>query len=432
MAKAASKLMGGLVFLCVCLGGCRGTSTAQDAASLDGVCLVPIGETRTPLPLQGERLGEGVGNQKLSPSPRPSPSRERESPGGHFFAVTGPCRLQFPQDHGSHPGYRTEWWYYTGNVHTPDGELFGFQLTFFRRQLSPPGAEAAWPQPPSPWRSQQLFLAHAALADIGGKTFYHAEHLSRTGPAIAGVLRERDDTSTVFLRDWYAQLGPRQHRLKATADDFSFDLNLRPEKEPVLHGDQGYSRKGSTPERASCYYSCTRLQTTGVLTIKGRQYPIQGSAWMDHEFSSAALEPGLVGWDWFSLQFDDHSELMIYRLRRDDGGASPASSGTHVDAAGQTTHLTADDFTVQVLDTWVSPHTGARYPARWQLKVPSLRLEVGIQPNLSDQEMRTPETTRITYWEGSVAVTGIARETPITGLGYVELTGYDRPFDAPL
>jgi predicted secreted hydrolase len=379
-------VIGGLAFLCVCLGGYQWTATAQDAASPDGA----------------------------------------------FLAVTGPCRLQFPRDHGAHPGYRTEWWYYTGNVRAPDGELFGFQLTFFRRQLSPPGAEAIWPQPPSPWRSQQLFLAHAAISDIGAKTFYHAEQLSRTGPAIAGVQHEQDGTATVFLRDWSAELGHRQHRLKAAADDFSFELSLQSEKAPVPHGDQGYSRKGATPERASCYYSCTRLNTTGVLTIKGRQQPIQGSAWMDHEFSSAALEPGLVGWDWFSLQLDDHSDLMIYRLRRQDGGTSSASSGTHVDAAGQVTHLTADDFTVEVQDTWVSPHTAARYPARWKLEVPSLRLDAAIQPNLADQEMRTPETTRITYWEGSVMVTGMARETPITGLGYVELTGYDRPFDAPL
>jgi predicted secreted hydrolase len=348
-----------------------------------------------------------------------------------YLAITGPCHLHFPQDHGSHPGYRTEWWYYTGNLSAAGGELYGFQLTFFRRQISPPDAAAAWPQPPSPWRTQQLYLAHAAISDISGKTFYHAERIARSARKLAGA-EQNDGSPCVFLGNWMARLGSPEQRLTVVADDFGYDLSLQPEKSPIPHGDQGYSRKGSTPERASCYYSFTRLQASGVLVINGKEYPVQGNAWMDHEFSSAPLEPGIAGWDWFSLQLPDRSELMIYRLRRQDGTTVPASSGTYVDASGRATHLPTDAFTLDILDHWTSPHSGARYPARWRLTIPALNLDLEIRPNLADQEMRTPETTRVTYWEGSVAVTGTSRGAAITGRGYVELTGYDRPFDAPL
>jgi predicted secreted hydrolase len=363
--------------------------------------------------------------------PQKASANEPGSANEGYLAITGPCHLRFPQDHGPHPGYRTEWWYYTGNLRTAGGEPYGFQLTFFRRQISPPGAEASWPQPSSPWRTQQLYLAHAALSDISGKTFYHAERLARGARNLAGA-EQNDGSTSVFLGNWMARLGPTEQHLTMAADDFSYDLSLQPEKPPVPHGDQGYSRKGTTPERASCYYSFTRLQASGVLTITGKHYPVQGNAWMDHEFSSTPLEPGLAGWDWFSLQLADRSELMIYRLRRQDGATAPASSGTYVDASGRATHLPMDAFTLDILDHWTSPHSGARYPARWKLAIPALKLDLEVRPNLADQELLTPETTRVNYWEGSVAVTGTARGAAITGLGYGELTGYDRAFDAPL
>ena len=153
---------------------------------------------------------------------------------------------------------------------------------------------------------------------------------------------------------------------------------------------------------------------------------------MDHEFSSAPLEPDLAGWDWFSLQLANQTELMIYLLRQKDGGVSPASSGTFVDASGKATYLPADAFRVEVLDQWQSPHSKARYPSRWRLKVGIVDLDLTVTPQLADQEMRTPETTGVTYWEGSVAVSGASRGEPLTGMGYVELSGYEKPFDAPL
>lgn len=358
----------------------------------------------------------------------PGPSLAADS---GYYAVTGPCHLQFPRDNGPHPGYRTEWWYYTGNVQSDDGYRYGFQLTFFRSRISPPGSSRDWPHPHSAWRTQQLYVAHAAVTDISGKHFYHAERMARGALDMAGA-RQQGAQTTVFVDNWSTRIDPREHLLQAVAADFSFHLKLRPEKPPVLHGDRGYSRKGRSPESSSCYYSFTRLATEGTLTIHGKVLKVHGIAWMDHEFSSAPLEPDLQGWDWFSLQLDNHTEVMIYLLRQTDGSPSPASSGTFVAADGTTRRLTRSMISVKVLDHWRSPHSGIRYPSRWQITIAPEHLKLTVVPNLADQEMRTPETTRVTYWEGSVSISGAAGEAPVQGVGYVELTGYGKPFDAPL
>ena len=348
-----------------------------------------------------------------------------------YKTVTGPCQFQFPAAHGAHPGYRTEWWYFTGNLSARTGEKFGFQLTFFRSQLSPPGADREWPERPSPWRTQQLFLAHAAVADITNNNFHHAEKISRGVPKLAGVSEDHYGV-TVFLHDWSARIEQDQHLLTADSDRFSFRFTLRPQKPPVAHGDSGYSRKGQLAESASCYYSLTRLAVSGELLLDGRRFEVTGLAWMDHEFSSAPLESNLVGWDWFSLQMDDETDLMIYLLRQQDGTYSPASSGTVVKTDGKTLHLASEMFSVEMLDTWKSPASGATYPAKWRLQVPCLLIDLTVQPNLANQEMRTPESTQVTYWEGSVSACGLRQGRPWAGAGYVELTGYDKAFDAPM
>jgi predicted secreted hydrolase len=207
---------------------------------------------------------------------------------------------------------------------------------------------------------------------------------------------------------------------------------LTPIKSPVLHGDAGYSRKGSAPERASCYYSFTRLRTKGTLSKAGETESVEGLSWMDREFSSATLEPGLIGWDWFSLQLSDNTEMMIYLLRKNDGELSPASSGTFVDATGQARPLSKDDFNVEVLQTWKSPISQAVYPAKWQVQIFPLSIDLMIIPNLADQEMRTLKSTGVTYWEGSISLTGTKKGRPLAGQGYAELTGYAKPFDAPM
>lgn len=348
-----------------------------------------------------------------------------------YNPVTGPCHLQFPADHGAHPGYRTEWWYYTGNLSAQTGETFGFQLTFFRSRLSPLGTDKSLPEKPSPWRTQQLFLAHAAVTDIAGNSFYQAEKISRSASQLAGVVEDPYGT-TVFLHNWSTRIEQDQHLLVAVADPFSFRLTLKPKKPPAAHGDSGYSRKGRLAESASCYYSLTRLVVGGELLLNGRHFDVTGLAWMDHEFSSAPLESDLVGWDWFSLQMNDETELMIYLLRQKDGAYSAASSGTWMQTDGKTLHLTRAMFSVAVLDKWESPVSNTIYPAKWRLQIPCLEIDLIIQPNVANQEMRTTESTQVIYWEGSVAARGVREGRPWVGAGYVELTGYDKAFDAPM
>ncbi len=348
-----------------------------------------------------------------------------------YLTVNGPCHLEFPRDHGSHPDYRTEWWYYTGNLKAKDGSQYGFQLTFFRHGLSPPGAETKWPRKPSAWRTRQVYLAHAAVSDIAGQRHMQAEAVSRQVLGLAGVTQMEDKT-IVFLKNWSVEIGTVSHVLKASTDDFSFFLNLKPIKPLVLHGQAGYSLKGSTPERASCYYSFTGLKAEGNISIHGKSFGVNGSAWMDHEFSTALLEPGITGWDWFSLQLSDQTEIMVFLLRKQTSGLHSASSGTFIDPDGQARHLTRNDIKVDILDTWKSRYSNARYPARWRLRIALLGIDLTIKSNLPDQEMRTLNSSGVTYWEGSVSINGTREKHPLKGQGYVELTGYAGIFKAPL
>jgi predicted secreted hydrolase len=217
--------------------------------------------------------------------------------------------------------------------------------------------------------------------------------------------------------------------LEAQAKAFSLDLVCRASKPLTAHGKEGYSLKGKRPESASCYYSFTRLETEGSITVQGKSVPVRGKAWMDHEFSSAPLEDDLEGWDWFSLQLEDRTELMIYLLRQKAGGNSPASSGTFVKPSGETVGLSNRDFQIEVVEKWKSPRSGATYPSRWRIRVIPLNLDLAVVPSLSDQELITEKSTRVTYWEGSVSVTGRSSQSPVSGVGYVEMTGYARPFN---
>ncbi|NLI83492.1 MAG: carotenoid 1,2-hydratase [Deltaproteobacteria bacterium] len=346
-----------------------------------------------------------------------------------YEVVPRDCRLQFPQDHGEHPGFQTEWWYYTGNVRSASGERFGFQLTFFRRQIAPSSERDRWPHPASAWRTQQVYVAHAALSELTAGRFHQGEAVSRGAVGLAGVKQAAGETR-VFLGNWETRITGESHQLTAFTPDFDLHLNLAPHKPPVLHGDAGYSLKGSTPEKASCYYSFTRMGVSGSLKVAGRVIPVSGSAWMDHEFSSAPLEAVYVGWDWFSLQLDDDTELMLYCMRKKDGSFGIPSSGTFVDASGKSTRLRRDDFQVDSLDSWKSPHSGATYPSRWRLRVHPLQADLEVESNLSDQELRTGESTQVTYWEGSVSGRGTRLEKPVEVTGYVELTGYAHPIEA--
>jgi predicted secreted hydrolase len=347
--------------------------------------------------------------------PVPAADETRE-----FRIATEGYRYEFPRDHGAHEAFRTEWWYYTGNLFAKDGRAYGYQLTFFRRGTSPDQVRTL----PSQWSITQLYLAHFAVTDLPNGRFRYAEKVSRAGLGKAGAEPGR---LRVWIDRWSAEMPPSSpglHRLTAAEGDLAIDLTLAAEKAPVVHGANGISRKGAGTGQASHYYSFTRLATSGRLTVGKQSFDVTGTSWMDHEFGSADLAQELVGWDWFSVQLDDRSELMLYRLRRADGSVDPASSGTVVLATGETRHIPVTDMTVEATESWTSPASRATYPHRWQVGIPSMDLKLEIVPLLADQELRTSRSTQVTYWEGAVAVTGLKQGHPVRGRGYVELTGY--------
>jgi predicted secreted hydrolase len=352
---------------------------------------------------------------------------------GFFTQARVGYRYQFPRDHGSHDRFRTEWWYYTGNLVAKGGRSFGYQLTFFRRGIPPEEVETL----PSKWSITQLYLAHFAVSDLDTGRFRYKERLSRAAIGKAGA---DGDRLHVWIDRWRVEAMDRdvavpsgeKHILEASDGDLSIVLTVVPEKPLIIHGTGGISRKGAAPEHASHYYSFTRLATTGRITIGDESFEVTGTTWMDHEFGSADLSPDLVGWDWFSLQMDDHTELMLYRLRRADGSADPASSGTFVDREGQGHALSVNDFTLEPISFWTSPVSKARYPQKWRLAIPSKHLSLELIPRLAEQELRTDRSTQVTYWEGAIEGRGSSGGTPIRGFGYMELTGYAERFSKKL
>jgi len=338
-----------------------------------------------------------------------------------FARVTAPEPLAFPASEGPHPTYRTEWWYYTGNLRATEpragGRRFGFQLTFFRSALTPASDVDARD---SLWGTNQAYLAHFAVTDVEAGAFHSAERLARGAAGLAGATA---DPFRAWLETWSASRigGPDQPvRLVAADGPVAIDLTLRPTKPPVGHGDAGYSVKGPEPGNASMYFSYSRLAATGTVTTADGAFAVEGGAWHDHEWSTSALSAGQVGWDWFSLQLDDGRDLMVFRIREADGGIAPTSSGSQIAADGTVRHLTVDDFTLDPRGRWTSPRTGGEYPAAWRIDIPSADLELDVQPLVADQEL----STAFRYWEGAVAVEGSSAGRPIGGEGYLEMTGY--------
>jgi predicted secreted hydrolase len=336
---------------------------------------------------------------------------------GEAFKLPRPGRVfEFPRDHGSHPEYQTEWWYYSGHLQAGEGETFGYQLTFFRAALAPPD-----PQARSAWRTNTVYFAHLALSDPARRSFRFWNLADRGALGLSGAATGR---LRVWMDDWRVELRGETHHLEAKAEDLTLELDLTPLKPPVLHGDNGFSRKAAREEAASYYYSLTRLQTRGRLTLGGRVLPVTGLSWMDHEFFTGSMAKGLVGWDWFALQLEDGWDVMLYLLRRRDGTLDPASSGTLVDPQGKARHLKPGEFQVKATGSFKSPHNGATYPAGWEIAIPGAGYRLILTPTLADQEIRA-EAPKVIYWEGEVQVQG-SREgaAAVRGKGFVELTGY--------
>ena len=362
---------------------------------------------------------EAPGSASVSPSaPRgaTAPGQDAGVAASEGWRQAGPgYDWQFPRDHGSHPEYRIEWWYYTGNLASARGRRFGYQVTFFRVGVNPA------PENPSRWAVRDLFMAHLALTDLQTGRHLVGERLDRGGLGWAGA---RPGTLDVWNGDWRASLDGGRHRLEAVDRSFGVELGLEPGKGTTRHGENGLSRKGPSAGNASQYYSMTRMPTTGRVRLDGAWVDVTGSSWMDHEFGTTFLEPGQVGWDWFSLQLDDGADLMVFQLRRADGRPDEHSAGTWVDGDGVATPLDRDGVRLVPGRRWTSPASGAAYPVDWRVELPGRQASFDVAAAVDAQELDTGASTGVTYWEGAVTVTGRVGDRSVRGRGYLEMTGY--------
>jgi predicted secreted hydrolase len=356
-----------------------------------------------------------AGQQELPRARLSAVEAARGSDIAGFARATEPRPFVFPQDHGAHLEYATEWWYYTGNLDADDGRHFGYQLTIFRSALAPTAPERA-----SDWATTNIYMAHLAVSDVAGGDFYAYDRFSRGAAGLASVTAE---PFRAWLEDWSVEGGGSQGlpmRLRAAQGPVAIDLVLEQGKPPIAQGNNGLSQKGPAPDNASYYYSLTRMPTRGTIKIGSESFAVGGASWMDHEWSTSLLDENLAGWDWFAIQLDDGRELMYFRLRGRDGAADLFNSGTLIAADGSSRTLTIGEVQLDVLGTWQSPRSGISYPSEWRLRVPAAGLDLQLTPYMEDQEL--PLT--IVYWEGAVKVMGTAAGQPVTGNGYVELTEY--------
>ena len=359
-----------------------------------------------------------------------------------FTQALAPREFVFPGDHGAHPGFKTEWWYYTGNLFTEEGRQFGYQFTIFRNQLSPSDADFARINQEEPvlmnpeeegardseWSTNQLYLAHFAISDVSKKDHVFDERYSRGTAGLAGA---SVDPYRIWLEDWEIT---RVKDSKATDERFpvrikaemsdgtALDVVLNPQKPLVFQGEEGYDKKGGEDGNASYYISFTRMQTEGLLKKDGESLAVSGLSWMDHEWSTSALDSGQTGWDWFSIQLSNGYELMYYQIRNVDPDLAPQTTGSLVTPNGQKRDLDQGEVRLEVLEYWASPHTGARYPVQWTLAIPSEELEMDVITVFDDQEM----TVSVQYYEGALQVSGKFRDEAIDGNGYIEMTGYEQ------
>jgi len=329
-----------------------------------------------------------------------------------FRRADGVRNFRFPEDHGPHPGFRTEWWYFTGNLTAENGRHFGLELTFFRLGIT------ATPQPrASGWQDDSVWMAHFAVTDTGRQRFSAAERLARSHSELAFA---RADPFEVRVEDFsVAAAGVDAIRLSAQQDGYAIDLVAAGLEDIVLQGDRGYDAKGPEPGNASYYYSAPNLAVSGTLSAE-RDFSVSGTAWFDREWSTSGLSAGVEGWEWFALQLDDGTRLMYYRLRQTDGSPSPFSGGTLVTADGSALRLGPEAVDAEPTRRWRSRTTGVEYPVAWRLAIPSADLELDVDPVLDGQEL----DLSVRYWEGAVVARGERSGVATGGTGYLELAGY--------
>lgn len=352
-----------------------------------------------------------------------------------FKQAIEPRTLQFPQDHASHPGFQTEWWYFTGNLKDDGGREFGYQFTIFRRAVSAQSASERGRT--SAWAVDDVYIGHLAISDIGGKTFHFQEEARRGVMDIAGATTPHprplpasqggENGARVWMGSWEMLRTEKGFSLKAESKGVALKLELNETMAPVCHGrpgEEGLSRKGPRPGQASYYYSIPQMKTAGSLALNGKTFAIKsGVSWMDHEFGSNQLSAEQAGWDWFSIQLDDGSALMLYMLRNKDGSLEPNSSGTWIDASGKATYLPLDAIKLTRGRKWRSEFSGGEYTLGWQIELPAQKVSLSVDAAQDDQEVRAAKTSRVSYYEGAVRVSGSVGEKKVGGSGYLEITG---------
>lgn len=341
-------------------------------------------------------------------------------------------KFSFPRDHASHEAFKTEWWYYTGHLKGEDGKKFGYELTFFRSGISPSEMQLQKGKAQSKEQSRErsaeytnVYLAHFAVSDIDNKKFHFYEKLTRSGLSL-GTASSR--VLHVYNDGWRVDEAGDAMIISADSGKTGIKLLLTSKKPPAIHGKDGVSQKADCAGCASHYYSLTRMETKGLLFLDGKEQRVTGTSWMDHEFGSNQLTEEQVGWDWYSLQLSDNTELMLYMMRKRDGSIDKNSSGTIIGADGKTEHLSLSQFKVRSKSKWLSPLSKGNYPMNWEVEVPEKQIKLQVNADFDSQELVTKRSTDVTYWEGASSITGTKMGKQIAGEGYVEMTGYSEKF----
>ena len=346
-----------------------------------------------------------------------------------FKQVLHSRSFNFPQDHLAHQAYKTEWWYFSGNINAvslknhQQPRKFSYQFTLFRFALHPEKLSTKNSQ----WRTSNIYMAHVALTDFDNQQFYQQERFSRDGMALAGVSKNTDGFLQLWLNDWQLkslltdQLFPLE--LVVNNEQFALKLQLHASKPIIFQGKQGLSQKSS--ENASYYYSYTRLPSKGNITIGNKNYAVSGYSWFDHEWSTSSLAEDQQGWDWFALHLDDDSDLMLYQMRNKDGVKDTYSSGILVDSKGKSEILSAQQFQLEVSEFWQSPVSSIRYPIAWVISIPDKNIKLTVVSQMKQQEWSIAGGYSFNYWEGGIVVSGMKNEQVVSGTGFLEMTGYD-------
>ena len=351
----------------------------------------------------------------------PVPATASDTSGLSWKKAKPGWTYEFPRDEFAHPDFKTEWWYFTGNLETKSGRRFGYQLTFFRQGVRPP---ANRPPVDSQFVADHIWFAHFAISDIDSEHFHHTEKFSRGAFEQAGSQPAAADDRVVWIDDWSLRKtdeAPGHYTIEAATDAVAIKLELDTTKPAVFHGTDGFSPKSADVDSASHYYSFTRLQSKGTARIGDRDFAVAGSSWYDREWSTSALSRDQAGWDWFAIQLDDGSDLMLFQLR-DPNGATNFASGTFVGADGKSRSLSAADIKLTPTKSWTAPDSKVAYPIDWRVEIPKLDLSLNIAAAQPNQQLLM---AAMTYWEGATTIIGKKKGRAVTGRGYLELTGYD-------